>query len=151
MYTVTFHFDRYRLSSGKPVIRDYIWWVALVGNIAHQADNFQIRCWPDEPDAIATGQRFGTQSENTVSSELVYQGSITEDFIKHICSDGFDENGGLKWFTIFFKQGEQCLFRSELYGTEPYIFLKTEEQVHQLVEWSKQYPIISRIDQYGES
>ena len=147
MYIVAFQFTcRWIAHIDKPVIQDYSWWIALVRKVAHRADRFQIRCWPDEPEAIAAGQRFGTQVKNTRSSELVFTGPVTNVFIEHICENGFDENGVLKWFTIIFRQGEQDLFFSEHYGTEPYIFLKTEEGVEQFVQWSKQYPIISRVD-----
>lgn len=149
MYTVGFQFDLYKHTTGiKPVLQDYSWWIALVRNIAHQADTFEIRCWSDEPEAIATGQRFGMQLENIETTELVFQGPISEAFLKHVWEDGFDENGGLKWFTIIFYQGEQPLFHSEHYGIEPYVFLKTEEEAHKLEEWSRKYPIISRVDLY---
>jgi len=35
---------------------------------------------------------------------------ITEALLEHICMDGFDENGGLKWFTIICFKGEQHLY-----------------------------------------
>ena len=144
MYIVGFHFDLYRKTTGtKSVLQDYSWWIELVKNIANQADNFEIRCWSDEPEAIATGQKFGMQLENIETTELVFQGSISEVFLEHIYEDGFDENGGLKCFTINFYQGEELLFHSGHYGTELYVLLKTEEEVHKLEQWCKQYPIIS--------
>ena len=151
MHTVGFHFDPYKDKTGsKPVLQDYSWWIALIRNIEHQADSFEIRCWPDEQEAIVAGLQFGMQSENIETNELVFQGPISEGFLDHICENGFDKNCGLKWFTIIFYQGEQPLFHSEHYGTEPYVFLKTEEEAHKLEQRSKQYPIISRVDRYEE-
>lgn len=149
MYTVGFQFGSYKYITGiKPVLQEYSWWIELVRKIAPQADKFEIRCWPDEPEAIATGQQFGEQKENTETNELVFQGPISEAFLKHVCTDGFDKNGGLKWFTINFYQGEEILFHTGHYGTEPYIFLKTEEEVRKIEEWSRKHPIIIRVDVY---
>lgn len=151
MFVVEFHFNLYKETTGtKSVLQDYSWWIALVRNIANQADYFEIRCWSDEIEAITTGQKFGIQLENIETTELVFRGSISEVFLEYICENGFDEYGGLKWFTINFYQGEEFLFHSGHYGTEPYVFLKTEEEAHKLEQWSKQYPIISRVDRYEE-
>ncbi|MDD4437754.1 MAG: hypothetical protein PHS04_06955 [Tissierellia bacterium] len=147
MYAVGFQFDLYKHTTGiKPVLQDYSWWIALVSKIASQVDKFEIRCWSDETEAIVTGQQFGEQLENIETTELVFQGQISEAFLGHIYVDGFDENGGLKWFTINLYQGEELLFHSGHYGTEPFVFVKTKEKAQQLEGWSKQYPIISRVD-----
>jgi hypothetical protein len=151
MYTVGFQFDIYKHITGiKPILQDYSWWFELVRKIGHQADIFEIRCWSDESEAIATGRQFGMQLENIETTELVFQGPISEEFLEYICENGFDENGGLKWFTIIFYQGEQPLFHSEHYGTEPYVFLKTKKEAHKLEQWSKQYSIINRVDLHEE-
>jgi len=83
-----------------------------------------------------------------MSGEQVFQGPITEAFLRHILTDAFDEDGRLKWFTINFYRGEENLFHSGHYGTEPVIYLKTEEEVRDLEEWSKKYPVITRVDIY---
>lgn len=121
MYIVSFLFNSTKYVDGlKARLEDYSWWFALVRKFAPQADIFEIRCWPGEWEAFATGRRFGEQIENKMTRELVFRGPVTEAFLKHICEDTFDENGVLKWFTLNFKRGEEMLFDSEHYGTEPY-------------------------------
>jgi len=150
MYTVGFMFHQCKYVNGiKSVLQDFSWWFDLVINIACKADTFEIRCWPGESEAIATGRRFGKQLKNFETNELVFKGPISEAFLKHICEDGFDDDGALKWFTLNFYKGEELIFHSGHYGTEPYIFLKTEEEVQRLEEWSKKYPVISRVDIYS--
>lgn len=56
------------------------WWWALVEKIAAKADNFEIRYWADEGEAIATGERFGKQLENHEITELVFQGAVTKNY-----------------------------------------------------------------------
>ena len=147
MYTVGFMFHQCRYVNGiKPVLQDYSWWFDLVESIASQADIFEIRCWPEESEAIATGQRFGRRLENFETKELVFKGLISEAFLKHIYKHGFDDDGALKWFTLSFYKGEELIFESGHYGTEPYVFLKTEEEVQKLEGWSRKYPVISRVD-----
>lgn len=147
MYVVGFMFHQCKYVNGiKAVLQDYSWWFDLVKNIAGRADTFEIRCWPGETEAIATGQRFGVQLENLETKELVFKGPISEAFLEHIYNDGFDNDGVLKWFTLDFYKGEELIFESGHYGTEPYVFVKTEEEVHKLKEWSKKYPVISRVD-----
>ncbi|SHJ27433.1 hypothetical protein [Thermoclostridium caenicola] len=58
MYTVLFQFFGHIKYAGyKPVLDDYSWWFDLVSKIVRQADRFEIRCWPEEPAAIATGRQ----------------------------------------------------------------------------------------------
>jgi hypothetical protein len=68
----------------KEPLPDYSWWIALIKDIARRADRFEIRCWADEPESIAAGQMFSTQLENTETTEVVFQGSITEAFLEHM-------------------------------------------------------------------
>jgi len=146
MYTALFLFDTYIRPTGKEYLRDYSWWIELVSKIAPKADKFEIRCWPGETEAIATGMRFGEQIENNQTNELVFKGQISEAFLKHIYEDGFDRDGALKWFTLNFYKGKEDLFHFGHYGTEPVIQLKTEEEVSKLKEWSRKYTVITRVD-----
>lgn len=145
MYIVAFQIE-ISDHENKQILEDYSWWPELVKKIASKADKFEIRCWPDEPEAIATGQRFGRQIENKRTTEAVFKGPITEAFLQHICRDYLDEAGALKWFTLNLYRGEEGLFHSGHYGSEPVVYVKTKEEMLQLKEWSKQYPAIWRVD-----
>lgn len=150
MYRIAFQVELYD-SGVKQILEDYSWWIDLVGKIASEADKFEIRCWPDELEAIATGQQFGKQIENKRTTELVFKGPITEEFLRNICNEFLDETGALKWFTLNFYRGNDELFHSGHYGSEPIIYVKTKEEIQQFKEWSKQYPTINRVDVFKDN
>lgn len=146
--TILFHLNKYN-NGIKDVLDDYSWWIALVEKLAPKANKFEIRCWQDEQEAIATGQQFGKQQENKETEEIVFEGKINEAFLHHICTNFLDKYGGLKWFTLNFYSVEELLLHFGHYGTEPVLFVKTKEEAQQFIEWSKHYPIINRVDVEG--
>lgn len=146
MYTVAFQFERRYADGFKALLRDYSWWKDLVGMAASQADAFELRCWPEEPEAVALGRRFGSQVENTMTGEMVIRGLVTDDFLREIWENGLDDTGCLKWFTLNFYRGDTPLFYSEHYGAEPYLFMETLEEVEKLRAWCEKYPVITRVD-----
>lgn len=148
MYAVGFQFSRYLDTGVKPVLEDYTWWVELVYTIAQCADRFEIRCWPDEPEALATGRQYGQPIANHETLERIFQGPLTTAFVERICGDGWDRHGGLKWFAINFYKGEKLLFHSGHYGTEPVVFVQTLREAARWEEWSRKHPLISRVDVY---
>lgn len=146
--TLGFYFENCRLKgSSKPSLGDYSWWLVAVRHISAHATSFEIRCWPDEPEAIETGRRFGTQVENTETQELVFKGQMTEEFqrllfTRYLCSDC------LQWFTLNLYRGETMLFSSEHYGSEMYLHNLTEEQLPRLRALSRRYPAIAQVNVY---
>lgn len=146
MYTVAFQSERRYAGGMKALLRDYSWWKDLVGMVAARADSFVLRCWPEEPEALALGRRFGSPVENTQTREMVFRGPVTEDFLREIRENGFDETGCLKWFTLIFYKRDVPLFSSEHYGAEPYLFMETREEVEKLRAWCEKYPVITRVD-----
>lgn len=151
MYTVGFQVGYKYVGGLGTVLEDRSWWLELARKTGSNADVFEIRCWPGENEAIATGRRFGEQVENNESREIVFRGPVSEAFLQHVCEEGFDECGMLKYFTLYFYKGNEPLFQSEHYGTEPYFFLKTEEEVQKLEEWSRGFPSITRVDVFNNA
>lgn len=144
MYTVMFEIDTDN-NGIKPVLDDYSWWMDLARKIAIQSKTFEIRCWKDEAEAISIGKRFGKPVENHETTEIVFTGLVTNTFVDYLCDDKCHVS---QIFTLNFYMGEELLFHSGHYGTEPVIFVKTKEEVQQLEEWSKQYPVIRAMNVY---
>lgn len=137
---------KYRYIDGlTPLLEDYSWWIDLIKRIGKKADIFELRCWPEEPEAIETGRRFGKQMENTVTRELVFRGPVTEDFLNHVCGEGRRGDGTLKYFTLIFYKEDKDILSSEHYGAEPYISVDTVEEIHEIERWRKNYPAITGI------
>lgn len=143
LQTVCFFFNKFQTIGPKPVLSDYSWWAALVVRIAPMADRFMLRCWPDEAQAIADGQRFGASTENPSTAELVFTGPFRDALFQHLQEVCRNSREGLPWFSLMFFRGEQLLCSSEHYGTELFLFDLTAQEADEWEQWSRQYPVIS--------
>lgn len=141
-YQVRFIMDSNLTDDYKSSLKDYLWWVSIVPKVCESADNFEIRCWSYEEEAIRTGQKYGKAVKNTESAEVVFKGKITSEFVNEITSNYLDSQNSLKWFTIIFYMDTTMLFASEHYGSEPYLFQLSKEDLQELKKWVKQYSCI---------
>lgn len=133
---------------GKTILKDYSWWISIIEQYCKKANNFEIRCWKGEDDAIAIGKRFGHAVENSITTELVFKGKITDEFQNEIISNYFTKEHSLKWFTLVFYRDETMLFSSEHYGAEPHLLNVPADEIPKINSWTKKYPDIQRVDVY---
>ena len=146
--TLGFYFEQYCLNgNNRPSLGDYSWWHVAVRKICARATDFEIRCWPDEPEAIETGRRFGSQVENTETQELVFRGKVTEAFCRTLCTQ-YLASGTLRWFTLILYQNETALLSSEHYGAEMYLLNLAEEELHRVQTIARRYPAIAQVNVY---
>lgn len=78
---LTLEFEEHRTNEqGKEQFEEYDWWKELVKKAAEKADSFQLRCWENEKEGIAFGEKFGTKQESS-TKELVFTGTVTEQMM----------------------------------------------------------------------
>lgn len=101
---LTLEFEEHRTNEqGKEQFEEYDWWKELVRKAAEKADSFQLRCWEDEKEGIAFGEKFGTKQESS-TKELVFTGTVTEQMMDELTENCVGSDGCLKYFTIAFIQ-----------------------------------------------
>lgn len=147
-YQIGFLIDSKITHTSVVIIKDYSWWVDLIKNIGNVANNFEIRCWEGESDAIEVGMRYGNLISNLTTSELVYKGKITDEFLGEITSSYLTDKHSIKWFTLILYIDDTSLFSSEHYGSEPHLYNIPKEQIQQIKSWAANYPCIMRVDVY---
>jgi hypothetical protein len=134
---------RYHLTNDcKTILDDYSWWISIVRRFCKIADYFEIRCWAGETEAIETGIRYGNPVKNSSTDELVFKGSITDEFEKEITSLYFNKDNCLKWFTLIIYKDETILFLSEHYGSEIHLLNITEDDIKSVKSRVELYSIL---------
>jgi len=134
-----------------PYTESYDFWKAMIKKIYQVATDFEIRCWEGEAAAIETGEKFGKRIDNFETKEIVYQGKVTEEFISEILDNYLTEDGRLKWFSIFFKKGDETIFSSEHYGTELIMFHVDAEEIEIVKEYPKQFKEVDDVHIWEEN
>jgi len=129
-----------------PIFDNYEWWLDLARKALEDADEFEMRLWEDDLEGIKSGEKFGERVPNDVTKEIVFRGKIVPKLKHEILTNYLTKEGYIKWFTLFLKKNNENIFCSGHYGDETYIFVHTKEQVKDVQEWAKNYPIIWRVD-----
>lgn len=124
-------------SNGFNMAPDYSFWVPVINCFLNEAENFEIHCWEDEQaavDEILNGlPHMSCRKEGKV---LIVSGSLTVEAKNFIRSHAMDEEGQLKWFSVFLSNPGKELFSSEHYGTEFVgndLDQKTRNTLHQMM------------------
>lgn len=145
-YLISFMVEKTRTNDLYPIFYNYEWWIHLAKNSLEIADEFEMRLWEDDIEAIKSGEKFGQRVPNNLSKEIVYTGNITPDFKQEVLTNHLAPEGYIKWFSLFLKNKNEIIFSSEHYGDETYILVNTKEEVKAIQNWAKNYPIIWRVD-----
>ncbi len=86
-----------------------------------------------------------------LKKRYVFQGIVTNDFEIEVKKNFTSREGYIKWFTINLYHDKKRLFSSGHYGYETLVYDLTEEEIHQIQEWAKQYPVIKRVHVFNET
>jgi len=129
-----------------PIFSGYEWWVDLAKGALERADEFEMRLWEDDLEGIKSGQKFGQRILNNETREIVFRGRIVPELKREILTNYLTEEGYIKWFTLILKRNKEHIFASSHYGDETLISVQTQEKVHVVQQWAKNYPIIWRVD-----
>lgn len=139
---LTLEFEEHRTNEqGKEQFEEYDWWKELVRKAAEKADSFQLRCWEDEKEGIAFGEKFGTQQESS-TKEIVFTGTVTEQMMDELTENCVGSDGCLKYFTIAFYTGNQLVFESAHYGYEIYWLHTGFAEMGFMMTLAKNHPLI---------
>ena len=108
-------FQEHRVNEeGREIFDSYDWWKELVSRAAQGADRFELRCWEDEREGIAFGQKYGEQQEST-TQELVYTGALSQEALDALLDGCVAADGALSYFTLNLYSGrEDALFQLPL-------------------------------------
>lgn len=145
-YLILFMVEKTRTGNLFPIFSSYEWWIDSAKNALEFADEFEMRLWEDDVEAIKSGERFGKKVPNNQSKEIVYKGSITPDFKKEVLTNYLASEGHIKWFSLILKRKNESIFSSEHYGDETYILVNTKEEVEAIQNCAKNHTIIWRVD-----
>lgn len=104
-------------------IKEFSDWKRTVRNFVHGGDSFQIRCWQGENEEFA--KKWGEFSEKD-DIETVYEGKVTNHFLKALCETEGEQEKVTDIFTLSFTMEHMFLF-SEKYGTEIHILNADEK------------------------
>jgi len=129
-YSVHFEISRGRKTkSGVLVPTNYDFWEPLLSYFIKKCTNFRIDCWKDEDTAIARAEVFGNIFNTDIDNMKVFTGKITEEFTFELIHKPFDEEGKIKWFSIFLMDEDKHVISAEHYGSEFAAECLTEEGI----------------------
>lgn len=129
-YSVHFEISRGRETKiGVLVPINYDFWEPLLSYFIKKCTNFRIDCWMDEKTAIARAEVFEKIFDTEINNKKVFKGKITEEFTFELIHNPFDEEGKIKWFSIFLMDADRYVFSAEHYGSEFTAEYLTEEEV----------------------
>lgn len=115
--------------SGYPMTENYNYWVPLIAYFLNKSDEIEIQCWNDEVPTIKE-LKVGTHFDILVEENLTaFRGKITDGVENLLLHNHIDQDGRLKWFTIFFKKNNFILFSSQHWATEFFVSEVNEDDV----------------------
>lgn len=125
---------------------DSSWWKRLILLFAQPDTPFEIHCWQDEPQWIATAQQFGTVLQSPEGFDgVIVAGTVTQpliDVLQQIETPTDTEiyNKQAPFFSIFLNG-----FSSEHYGTELHITVPPE-QIHGLPQLLQELSVLDDVE-----
>lgn len=131
--------------AGREIFENYDWWKELTAKAAEGADHFEMRCWEDEREGIAFGERYGHRQQST-TQEQVYTGALTPEVLQALLDGCVAADGSLSYFTLHLYAGDKMVFSSAHYGSEIYWFEDSFAQIGFLMQLTKKYPLIKGFD-----
>lgn len=129
-YSIHFEISQGRKTkNGMLIPTNYNFWKPLLSHFIKKSTHFRIDCWIDEEAAIERAEVFGKILDTGINNMKVFTSEITEEFIFELIQNPFDEEGKIKWFSIFLMDGDRYVFSAEHYGSEFAAECSTKEEV----------------------
>lgn len=125
------HFETSRCvtDEGKFIADDPSFWVPLMQYFFSESDFIKIHCWTGEEQV--NDEIRHELTELTIKHDqymTIYEGPLTEKIIDFLTQNPQDEDGQIKWFSIFLYKNGNYHFSSEHFGTEFHANDLNEEQ-----------------------
>jgi len=106
------------------------WWKKIIQHFVKQGDEFEIRCWNEEHEAIKKALSYGRLSQDESHFEKSIKGVVSEQMLKELLAapertGQTIEHKMTEYFTIMIKDK----ISSEHDGTELYLFNLSDHDV----------------------
>ena len=132
-YSIHFEISQGRKTESEILVpTNYGFGEALLSYFIKKCTHFRIDCWIDEETAIKRAEVFGKILDTGIDNMKVFTGEITEEFIFELIHNPFDDEGKIKWFSIFLMNGDKYVFSAEHYGSEFAAECLTEEDIEHI-------------------
>lgn len=123
MPTYNMHFEINTYSSdsdnGMHYAEDYSFWNPLIEHFLSKMDTFEIHCWEDEQAVVDEITReLNSVKCRKEGKVLIVKGELTDKTKNFLLTNSLNDDGQLKWFSVFLLRNGNILFSSEHYGTE---------------------------------
>lgn len=117
------------------------WWKDLLSLYLKEGEPFEIHCWKNEKEELATALQYVTLEETNWEYGEVIKGILTVEFIHRILEWNGTEDSVYEKLTPYYtlQVGNVC---SEHYGTE--IYLEQEPENEEMIQ-----RILDRISAYA--
>lgn len=111
------------------------WWKKTIQHFVKQGDEFEIRCWNEEPEEIKKATSYGRLVQIDSNYETSIKGVVSEQMIEDFLSmpEPLDKEIYNK-MTIFFTINIGNKISSAHYGTEMYLFNVSTDDIEYFKE-----------------
>ena len=120
------------------------WWKELLSLYLKEGEPFEIHCWKNEKEEIASALQYGTLEDTNWEYGEVIKGMLTAELIRELLEWKCTEEDVYEKLTPYFtlQAGNVC---SEHYGTEIYLEQEPEkdEKIQQILDRISAYASIS--------
>lgn len=100
--------------------QNYKYWYFLIEYFINSADFIELHIWNDEVETIEElSLKTNLEKINLSPMKMVcFQGDINKKIINFILQESLNQNGEIKWFSLFLKYNGNCFFESSHWGSE---------------------------------
>lgn len=104
--------------TGTPVPENYNFWKELVSYFIPKVDNFRLKTWIDEEEAIKISLEHGKEVQSDQEYVRIFQGDMKDKFIQQLLDSPFDKEEKIMWDTIELRNGDNTILTISDYGTK---------------------------------
>lgn len=111
-------------------------WIPLMEYFLKRADTIEIHCWNEEKEVIAEIETFllGSFERKLDKNITIYKGPNIPDVSNYILRKALNNEGKIKWFSIFLSKEFENVFHSEHWGKEYFAPAVNEKDIEFIKE-----------------
>ncbi|MEK5216469.1 MULTISPECIES: hypothetical protein [Bacillales] len=100
--------------------QSYKYWFLLIDYYIKTANFIEFHVWNDEVETIEElSLKTNLEKIDLYPMKMVcFQGDINKNLINFISQESLNQNGDIKWFSLFLKCNGNCFFESSHWGSE---------------------------------
>lgn len=114
--------------------QDYKYWFSLIEYFIKSADSIEFHLWNEEVETIKElSLKTELKKHSLERLKMVsFIGYINQKLINYILKESLNNNGELKWFSIFLKYKGHLIFESSHWGSEINIENPDENEINMI-------------------